>query len=61
MRGLFPDKSLASAFKLLEFLREGCHKYGIKREYENETGGSQLDARSKEGCDSTCRIRVRAI
>ena len=28
------------------FAREGCHKYGIIREYEDETGGSQPDARS---------------
>ena len=36
-------------------------KYGIIREYEDETGKSQPDARSAEGCDSPCRIRVRAL
>ena len=38
-----------------------CQKYGIIREYEDETGESQPDARSAEGCDSPCRIRVRAL
>ena len=38
-----------------------CEKYGIIREYEDETGESQPDARSTEGCDSPCRIRVRAL
>ena len=36
-------------------------KYGIIREYEDETGESQPNARSAEGCDSPCRIRVRAL
>ena len=36
-------------------------KYGIIREHEDETGESQPDARSVEGCDSPCRIRVRAL
>ena len=36
-------------------------KYGIIREYKDETGESQPDARSAEGCDSPCRIRVRAL
>ena len=38
-----------------------CQKYGIIREYEDETGESQPNARSAEGCDSPCRIRVRAL
>ena len=35
--------------------------YGIVREYQDETGESQPDARGTEGCDSPCQIRVRAL
>ena len=34
---------------------------GIKQEYECETGVSQPDARSAEGCDTPRRTRVRAV
>ena len=37
------------------------NRYGIIREYEDDTGESQPDARSAKGCDSPCRIRVRAL
>ena len=36
-------------------------KNGIKQEYECETGVSQPDARSAEGCDTPRRTRVRAV
>ena len=42
-------------------LRVDLKKNGIKQEYECETGVSQPDARSAEGCDTPRRTRVRAV
>ena len=47
--------------KSQELRRVAAKKYGTIRECKDETGESQPDACSAEGCDSPCRIRVRAL